>query len=88
VKCEKFTQKNSPMECLICKNGTTRKGKATVTLERGGSVTVIKAVPAQVCENCGEYYLDAEMTEEVLKRAGEAVDRGVEFQVINMDKEV
>ena len=78
--------KNNAMECVICKNGTTRKGKVTVTLERGGSVTVIKEVPAQVCQNCGEYYLDAEMTEEVLKRAEHAVSKGVEFEVINMDK--
>lgn len=65
------------MECVICKNGTTRKGKVTVTLERNGSIIAIKEVPAQVCQNCGEYYLDAEMTKEVLKRAEQAVNKGV-----------
>jgi len=74
------------MTCLICKNGTTRKDKVTVTLERGHSIIAIKEVPAQVCQNCGEYYLDAEMTKEVLKRAEEASEKGVEIEVIKMGK--
>jgi len=74
------------MECVICKNGTTRKGKVTVTLERKGAIIAIKQVPANVCQNCGEYYLTEAMTREVLKRANEAVKKGVEFEVIKMTK--
>ncbi|MFA5327745.1 MAG: type II toxin-antitoxin system MqsA family antitoxin [Prolixibacteraceae bacterium] len=74
------------MECVICKNGTTHPGHVTVTLERDGSIIAIKEVPAQVCNNCGEYYLDAEITKEVLEKAEEAVQKGVEFEVINMNK--
>jgi YgiT-type zinc finger domain-containing protein len=74
------------MECVICKNGTTRLGNVTVTLERSGSIIAIKEVPAQVCQNCGEYFLDAEMTKEVLKRAEQAVKKGVEIEVIKMEK--
>jgi YgiT-type zinc finger domain-containing protein len=74
------------MECVICKNGKTRKGKATVTLERNGTVVVIKEVPAQVCQNCGEYYLDEEMANEVLKRAEQSVKNGSEIEIIKMQK--
>ena len=74
------------MECVICKNGKTRKGKATVTLERNGTVVVIKEVPAQVCQNCGEYYLDEEMAKEVLKRAEQSVMNGSEIEIIKMQK--
>ena len=74
------------MECVICKNGTTRLSQATVTLERSGSIIAIKEVPAQVCQNCGEYFLDTKMTKEVLKRAEQAVKKGVEIEVINMEK--
>jgi YgiT-type zinc finger domain-containing protein len=74
------------MECVICKNGTTQQGKVTVTLERGGSIIAIKDVPAQVCNNCGEYYLDAETTKDVLDKAEQAVQKGVEFEVIKMHK--
>lgn len=77
--------KNEVMECVICKNGTTVPGKVTVTLERGNSIIAIKEVPANVCNNCGEYYLSAEMTKEVLKKAEEAIEKGVELEVINMN---
>jgi YgiT-type zinc finger domain-containing protein len=46
------------MKCIICKNGTTGAGKATVTLERESTTVVIKGVPAEVCHNCGEEYVD------------------------------
>ncbi len=69
------------MKCLMCKNGVTAKGKATVTLTRGGSVVVIKEVPAQVCRNCGEYYLDEGTAETVYRQADDAVKRGAEVEV-------
>ena len=47
---------------------------------------LFKEVPAEVCQNCGEYYLDAEMTEQVLKIAVQAADKSIEFQAINRDK--
>ncbi|MGM0620311.1 MAG: type II toxin-antitoxin system MqsA family antitoxin [Bacteroidota bacterium] len=74
------------MECVICKNGRTHKGKTTVTLERGGTIVIIKDVPAMICENCGEYYLDKKTTQEILKRAEESVQKGSEIEVINMKK--
>ena len=46
------------MKCLICNLGETREGFATVTLERGKATLVFKHVPAQVCANCGEEYVD------------------------------
>lgn len=73
------------MECVICKNGTTNAGKVTVTLERGNSLIAIKEVPADVCDNCGEYYLSSEMTKEVLRKAEEAFGKGVEIEVIKMN---
>jgi len=74
------------MECVICKNGNTHKGKTTVTLERNGTIVIIKDVPAMFCENCGEYYLDTKITHEVLKRAEQSVEKGTEIEVINMKK--
>ena len=42
------------MKCVVCKLGETRPGQTTVTLERQGAALVVRSVPAQVCENCGE----------------------------------
>ena len=68
------------MKCVVCKQADTRRGVATITLQRGGATFVVKEVPAQVCTNCGEEYVDAKVTAEVLRstesltRAGAQVD--------------
>jgi YgiT-type zinc finger domain-containing protein len=54
----------------------------TVTLQRGDTTVIIKDVPAQVCENCGEYYLNDEITERVLSMAEEAVKKNVEVEIL------
>jgi len=69
------------MKCMICKHGETKKGTATVTLERGGSTIVFKEVPAQICDNCGEKYIDEATTKALLGKAREIVKNGVEVDI-------
>ncbi|MHB1416007.1 MAG: type II toxin-antitoxin system MqsA family antitoxin [Chloroflexota bacterium] len=70
------------MKCVICKQGETSPGEVTVTLQRGDTIVVLKGVPAEVCDNCGEYYLSEEITRRLLERAEEAVARGAEVEII------
>ena len=74
--------KEIAMKCVLCKQGETHSGKVTVTLERGDTLVIIKQVPANVCGNCGEYYLSEEVTGLVLQRAEEAVRRGAEVEIL------
>jgi YgiT-type zinc finger domain-containing protein len=69
------------MQCVICKQGETYPGAATVALERGGATVIIKGVPATICDNWGEYYLDEAMAARVLSMAEQAVSRGAEVEV-------
>jgi len=69
--------------CVLCKNGETRPGTVTVTLERGKTVVVVRDVPAEVCENCGEYYLDSSVAQEVYQRAEAAVARNAEVEILH-----
>ena len=69
------------MKCVICKQGKTIAGKVTVTLEREGMTLVIKNVPAQVCGNCGEEYVDEQTTNRLLKTAKTAAKAGVQVEV-------
>ena len=64
------------MKCVICKHADTVAGTTTVTLERGGFTYVIKSVPAQVCPNCSEAYVDENITGELLKSAEQMVRSG------------
>ena len=43
----------------------------------------LKDVPALVCDNCGEEYVDSEITERLLKTAEEAVKAGLQVDVRN-----
>ena len=70
------------MKCAICRNGSTVKGHITVVLERDQSTIVFKNVPAKVCENCGEEYLSEETNRELLGKAQEAADRGVDLELL------
>ena len=69
------------MKCVICKHGSTKSGTVTVTLERGTTTLVFKNVPAQVCENCGEAYVDETTTDQLLSVAELAVKAGVQIEV-------
>ena len=70
------------MKCQICKNGELSAGTTTVSLTRGESTVVIKAVPAEVCDNCGEYYLSEKVTRQVYAIADDAVRSGAEVEVL------
>lgn len=69
------------MNCVICKTGLTQSGVATITLERGKTTLVFKQVPAQICENCNEAYLDEVITQTLLEIAENAAQSGVQVEV-------
>ena len=69
------------MKRVMCKDGDTSLGTTTVTLERDTTTVVFKHVPAQVCENCGEAYIDVEITRQLLQVIEEAVRGGVQVDV-------
>ena len=69
------------MKCVICKQGETQPGAATVTPEREGTMLIVRSVPAQVCQNCGEEYINEDITATLLQQAEEAVRAGVQVTV-------
>lgn len=76
--------KLNKMNCVICKNGETHKGKVTVTLENNGAIILVKDVPAHICNVCEHYFLDEDITREVLKRGQESLSKGTELEVIRL----
>jgi YgiT-type zinc finger domain-containing protein len=60
------------MKCVVCRHGETRPGTTTVTFHRDGYTLVVNEVPAEVCENCGEAYVDEAVTRQLLEMASEA----------------
>lgn len=70
------------MKCVLCRQGETRPGQVNVVLQREEATVIFKGVPAQVCENCGEYYLSAEVTGQLLGRAEDALRNGAEVEIL------
>jgi YgiT-type zinc finger domain-containing protein len=69
------------MKCIVCKQADTQPGVTTVTLERHGSTLVFKDVPAQVCPNCGEDYLDESVSDALLRSAEAMAAVGTQVDV-------
>ena len=69
------------MRCVICKHGDTRPGTATVTLTREQLTLVVKDVPANVCENCGEEYVNEDTSKRLFQMAEEVARAGVQVDV-------
>ena len=69
------------MKCTICRQADVAPGTTTITLERDQSIFVIRHVPAQVCPNCGEAYVDEQTTAALLSEAEAAMLRGSQVNI-------
>jgi YgiT-type zinc finger domain-containing protein len=69
------------IKCAICHNGQTGEGVTAVVLKRDQTVVIIKEVPAEICDNCVEYYLDDRASSNVLAVAEDAIRKGAEVEI-------
>ncbi|MCP9496160.1 MAG: type II toxin-antitoxin system MqsA family antitoxin [Pyrinomonadaceae bacterium MAG19_C2-C3] len=53
------------MQCLVCKNDKFKQGATSLNIERGAAILVITDIPARVCTNCGEPYIEADIARDV-----------------------
>ena len=70
---------NDERSCFLCKNDALRPGVTDTSLTRGEVVMVVKGVPAQVCTNCREAYLERAVYEQLKAEFKAAEKAGVEF---------
>jgi YgiT-type zinc finger domain-containing protein len=60
--------------CAACNRGTLKRGTTTATFETEDTTIVIRNVPAEVCDACGDGSYDAVTTERLLELASEAAE--------------
>ena len=70
------------MICVLCKSGETNAGKVNVVLSQGQATIIIKDVPAEICDNCGEHYLSDSVTQQVLIMAKKTVSKETEIEIL------
>ncbi len=69
------------MKCVICKVGETEAGTVALAFEVGTATCVFKSVPASVCSNCGEAYLDEDTARRLYEMSRQAAKAGIPFAV-------
>ena len=75
------------MKCVMCKGGELAPGKTTVKVQGGETFVIIKNVPADVCRDCGEAYLDGNVALKIEKQVEEAVARQQKLKSFDMRPE-
>ena len=74
------------MKCIICKDGELKPGITSDMFEKNGSTIVIKEVPADICDNCGETYVPDIIAEKIMIEVESAVMSGVIVDVRNFSQ--
>lgn len=69
------------MRCVVCKQADTESGVTTVMLQRGEATFVVRAVPAKICPNCGEDYVDSKVAAELLRSSEDLSRAGAQLDV-------
>jgi YgiT-type zinc finger domain-containing protein len=74
------------MICLICRQAELVNGLASVSFERGEMKLVINSVPARICPDCGEAYVDEDIAVRLLQNAEEMSWAGVMEDVVEYNQ--
>ena len=70
------------MKCPICRFGEMKDGFTQVVLNRCNATIIFRNVPAKICDDCGEYYLDEETAKDIYSRAEFCFSSGQEVAII------
>ena len=65
------------MICIICRQAEIVGGLTSVKFERGEMKLVVKSVPARICPNCREAYVDGEVADQLLRGVVKASKAGM-----------
>ena len=71
------------MKCVLCRNGETQNGETLFTISQDRVAVIVKNVPAQVCPNCGEAYVDDVTASRIFNQAEELVKSDNEVEILH-----
>jgi YgiT-type zinc finger domain-containing protein len=74
-------KRTQPERCPLC-SGDTGPGRTTFTVDLGFGVVVVRRVPARVCRNCGESWLEDETARKLERIVSQARKEQREVEVL------
>lgn len=75
------------MNCALCKGNLTR-GEVNHIIDLGGDIIIIKKVPANICNQCGEYYVDTQIAVKLKRIVNELRKNKAEVLIVNYNEMV
>ena len=75
------------MKCILCK-ADLAKGKVNHIVDLGEEIIIIKNVPANVCNQCGEYFVETEIALKLESIVEEARKNRAEVFIVNYSEMV
>ena len=72
--------------CMFCKCDTVKQSTTTHVVDYNGSVIVIKNVPCEECEQCGEIFYTDEVAERLEKIVNDAKKLLQDLSVLDYSK--
>lgn len=72
---------DAPVRCPVC-GGFQRPGETTFTSDSGGTVVVVRQVPAMVCDQCGETFINAKVARQLEKMVASARRKGAQVEIL------
>ncbi|MFL0194286.1 type II toxin-antitoxin system MqsA family antitoxin [Clostridium sp. WILCCON 0269] len=75
------------MNCILCKSNMI-DGKVNHIVDLDGHIIIIKGVPANICRQCGEYFIENNIALKLEKIVEEAMKNKAEIFVVNYSEMV
>ncbi|HHX59442.1 MAG TPA: type II toxin-antitoxin system MqsA family antitoxin [Epulopiscium sp.] len=75
------------MSCALCKGNLTT-GKVNHIIDLGNGIIIIKDVPANICNQCGEYYVETQAAIKLEEIVDELRKNRAEVLIINFNEMV
>jgi YgiT-type zinc finger domain-containing protein len=73
------------MNCIMCKSNLI-DGNVNHIIDFDGHILILKNVPANICKQCGEYYIDTEIAEKIEKIIETIIKNNAEILVMNYNE--
>ena len=73
------------MKCKIC-SAELKKSKVNHIIDLDDHIIIIKAVPALVCEQCGEYFLETDIALKLEKMVENVYQNHAEVFIVKFDE--
>ena len=72
--------------CMLCKCDTVKQSLTTHVVNYNGSIIVIKNVPCEECEQCGEIFYTDEVAEHLEKIVNDAKKLLQDLSIVDYSK--